>query len=32
MTMNGTMAVIMRYFNEFGSFWRALRKSGQRYI
>jgi len=28
MTLNGVMAVILRYFSEFGSFRRALRKSG----
>jgi len=28
MTMNGVMAVILRYFSEFGSFRGALRKSG----
>jgi len=26
MTLNGTMAVILCYFTEFGSFWGALRK------
>jgi len=26
MTMNGVMAVILRYFSQFGSFRRALRK------
>jgi len=26
MTLNGAMAVILRYFREFGSFRRALRK------
>jgi len=31
MTLNGVMAVILRYFSEFGSFRRALRKSGSRY-
>jgi len=31
MTMNGVMALILRYFTEFGSFWSALRKSGWRY-
>jgi len=31
MTLNGVMAVILRYFSEFGSFRRALRKSGWRY-
>jgi len=30
MTLNGVMAVL-RYFSEFGSFQRALRKSGWRY-
>jgi len=28
MTLNGAMAVILRYFNEFASIRRALRKSG----
>jgi len=28
MTLNGVMAVILRYFNEFGSFRSAMRKSG----
>jgi len=28
MTLNGTMAVILRYFSEFDSFRGALRKSG----
>jgi len=28
MTLNGVMAVILRYFSEFRSFGRALRKSG----
>jgi len=32
MTLNGVMAVIVRYFTEFGSFWGELRKSGWRYI
>ena len=27
-TLNGIMAVILRYFGEFGSFRDALRKSG----
>jgi len=27
MTLNGVMAVILRYFSEFGSFRRALRKN-----
>jgi len=31
MTLNGVMAVILRYFNEIGSFRGALRKSGRRY-
>jgi len=31
MTLNGVMAVAMRYFTEFGSFPGALRKSGCRY-
>jgi len=31
MTVNDTMAVILRYFTEFGSFWGPLRKSGWRY-
>jgi len=26
MTLNGVMAVTLRYFSEFGSFWGALRK------
>jgi len=30
MTLNGVMAVILRYFNEFGSFRRALRKTDMR--
>jgi len=28
MTLNGEMALILRYFNESGSFWGELRKSG----
>jgi len=28
MTLNGEMALILRYFTEFGGFWGALRKSG----
>jgi len=28
MTLNGVMALILRYFTEFGSFLGALRKSG----
>ena len=28
MTLNGVMAVILRYFNEFHSFRGALRKNG----
>ena len=28
MTLNGEMALILRYFTEFGSFRGALRKSG----
>jgi len=28
MTLNGEMALIFRYFTEFGSFQGALRKSG----
>jgi len=32
MTLNDVMAVILRYFSEFGSFRRALLKSGWRYI
>jgi len=28
MTLNGEMALILRYFAEFGSFRGALRKSG----
>jgi len=31
MTLNGIMAVILRYFTEFGSFRGPLRKSGWRY-
>jgi len=31
MTLNGVMAVAMRYFIEFGSFPGSLRKSGCRY-
>jgi len=31
MTMNGVMALILRYFAEFGSFRGQLRKSGRRY-
>jgi len=31
MTLNGLMAVILRYFSEFDSFRGALRKSGWRY-
>jgi len=31
MTLNGVMAAILRYFSEFDSFGRALRKSGRRY-
>jgi len=27
-TLNGVMADILRYFSEFGSFRRALRKTG----
>jgi len=30
MTLNGVMAVILRYFTEFGSFRDALLKSGWR--
>jgi len=26
MTLNGVIAIILRYFSEFGSFWHALRK------
>jgi len=29
MTLNGVMAVILRYFSEFGSFLGALRKSSR---
>ena len=29
MTLNGIMALILRYFTEFGSFRDALRKSGR---
>jgi len=32
MILNGVMAVILRYFTEFGSFGRAVRKSGWRYV
>jgi len=28
MTMNGLMAIILRYFGEFDRFWGALRTSG----
>jgi len=28
MTLNGVMAIILRYFAEFGSFYKKLRKSG----
>jgi len=28
MTLNGVIAVILRYFSEFGGFQGALRKSG----
>jgi len=28
MTLNGVMAVFLRYFSDFGSFQRALRISG----
>jgi len=28
MTLNGEIALILRYFTKFGSFWGALRKSG----
>jgi len=31
MTLNGVMALILRYFTEFGSFRGTLRKSGWRY-
>jgi len=31
MTLNGVMAVILRYFTEIGSFRGALRKSAWRY-
>jgi len=31
MTLNGVVAVILRYFTEFGSIRGALRKSGWRY-
>jgi len=31
MTLNGVMALILRYFTEFGSFRGALRKIGWRY-
>jgi len=29
MTLNGVMAVILRYFSEFGSYRRALRKTDE---
>ena len=29
MSLNGEMALILRYFTEFGSFWGVLRKSGE---
>jgi len=29
MTLNGEIALILRYFNEFGSFRGELRKSGR---
>jgi len=29
MTLNGVIAVILRYFSEFGSFRRALRKTDE---
>jgi len=28
MTLNGEMALILRYFTEFDTFWDALRNSG----
>jgi len=28
MTLNGVMAVFLRYFSDYSSFQRALRKSG----
>jgi len=31
MTLNGIMALILRYFTEFGSFWGTLLKSDWRY-
>jgi len=31
MTLNGVIAVILRYFSEFGSLRGALRKSGWKY-
>jgi len=31
MILNGVMGLILRYFTKFGSFRRALRKSGRRY-
>jgi len=31
MTLNGVMALVLRYFTEFGSFRSALRKSDWRY-
>jgi len=31
MTLNGEVALILRYFTELGSFRGALRKSGGRY-
>jgi len=30
MTLNGVMAIILRYFSEFGSFGRTLHKSSWR--
>jgi len=30
MTLRGIMALILRYFSEFGSFRDAMRKSGRR--
>jgi len=31
MTLNGAIALILRYFTEFGSFRGVVRKSGWRY-
>ena len=29
MSLNGVMALVLRYLTEFGSFWGALRKSSR---